>query len=178
MDDPAWPSFISEFNPTTHYFETISTSIPAYGTSLPYFDYVDQNDNVWFNEHEGNAMAEFIPSNNTLIEYFIPTRVGYAGNISGMLTSALSPNGQPWYTEFFAGKVGTINTDAPMDVQLTLLNYTQPIILNPNGTVSIQFKVSGSAASQARMEESVGNFTSSFAYSITQTQTGQIITIP
>ena len=177
MDDPTWPSFISEFNPTTHYFETISTSIPAYGTSLPYFDYVDQNGNVWFNEHEGNAMAEFIPSNNTLIEYFIPTRVGYAGNISGMLTSTLSPNGQPWYTEFFAGKIGTINTDAPLDVQLTLLNYTQPIILDSNGTVSIQFKVSGSAASQARMEESVGNFTSSFAYSITQAQTGQIITI-
>ena len=137
------PSFISEYNPTTHYFKTISTSVPAVlGTSLPYFDYVDQNGDVWFNEHYGNAMAEFIPSNNTLIEYFIPTRIGYAGNISGMLTSNVSPSGQPWYTEFFAGKVGTINTGATLDLQLNLLNYTKPIVLNSNGTTSIQFKIS------------------------------------
>ena len=89
------PSFISEFNPTTHYFKTISTTVPSIlGTSLPYFTYVDNNGNVWFNEHYGNAMAEFIPSNNSLIEYFVPTRIAYAGNISGMLTSNLSPSGQ------------------------------------------------------------------------------------
>ncbi|MGA2875686.1 MAG: SMP-30/gluconolactonase/LRE family protein [Nitrososphaerales archaeon] len=172
------PSFISEFNPATHYFKTISTSVPGvFGTSLPYFDYVDLNGNVWFNEHYGNAMAEFVPSNNTLLEYFIPTRITYAGNISGMLTSNLSPSGQPWYTEFFAGKVGTINTDAPLDLQLNLLNYTTPIVLSSNGTTSIQFKISGPLATQAAIKESVGNFSSSFTYGVSQSLAGQVIAI-
>lgn len=172
------PSFISEFNPTTHYFETISTSIPdVLGTSLPYFDYVDQSGNVWFNEHYGNAESEFIPSTNTLIEYFIPTRIGYAGNISGVLTSTLSPSGQPWFTEFFAGKVGTINTSAPLDLQMNLLNYTAPIVLGANGTASIQFNITGSAASQARFEESVGNISSNFDFAVSQNLAGHVLTI-
>jgi streptogramin lyase len=161
------PSFISEFNPTTHYFETISTTVPSrLGTSLPYFSYVDQAGDVWFNEHYGNAEAEFIPSNNTLIEYFIPTVVKYAGGINGMLTSTVTPSGQPWYTEFFAGKVGTINTNATLGLKLNLLNYTGPITLNTNGTTALKFQVGGSLASQATIQESVGNLSSSFTYGL------------
>ena len=120
------PSFISEFNPTTHYFKTISTSNNSLIDSLPYFCWVDQNGNVWFNEHQGNAMGEFQPANNTLIEYFIPTAIKDAGNISYMLTSTLSPSGQPWYTELLSGKVGTVNTTKALDVSMQLLNYSDP----------------------------------------------------
>jgi virginiamycin B lyase len=172
------PSFVSEFNPTTHYFKTISTIVPiVLGTSLPYFDYVDQSGNVWFNEHYGNAMAEFVPSNNTLIEYFIPTRIGYAGNMSGMLTSTLSPSGQPWYTEFFAGKIGTINMDSPLDLHLNLLNYSTPIALKSNGSASVQLNISGAFAQQAAVKESVGNFSSDFEFKVSQTELGQVLTI-
>ena len=170
------PSFISEFNPTTGYLETISTTVPVYYySSLPYFIYSDQYGSVWFDEHEGNSEAEFFPSNNTLVEYFIPTRV--ITNISGMLTSTVSPDGKPWYTEFFAGKVGTINTQVPLDLHLNLLNYTQPVILQSNGTVSLEISVGGSAASQATIKEEVGNFSSSFAYNYSQSSAGQIVAI-
>lgn len=172
------PSFLAEFNPTTNYFRTISTTVPkVFGTSLPYFDYVDQNGNIWFNEHEGNAMGEFFPSNSTLIEYEIPTEVRIVGNISGMLTSTLSPSGQPWYTEFFAGKVGTVNTGVPLDLHMNLLNYTEPIIMDPNQTTSIQVQISGAAASNATIEGSVGNFTSTFSFKQSIGQVGQIVTI-
>ncbi|MCL4519413.1 MAG: SMP-30/gluconolactonase/LRE family protein, partial [Thaumarchaeota archaeon] len=113
------PSFISEFNPETHYFRTISTSIqtsPNEGTSLPYFIQVDSRGNVWFNEHYGNAIAMFSPSNNTLIEYEIPSRLPSAGNISSALTIALSADGQPWFTELFTGNIGTVNTHVPTDL--------------------------------------------------------------
>ena len=158
------PSFISKFNPTTGAFETISTTIPPEGSSLPYFDHVDQNGNVWFNEHNGNAMSEYFPSNNTLIEYFIPTRVAVMGNISGMLTSALSTAGVPWFTEFFAGKVGTINTTVPLDLRLSLLNYTQPILISQNSSVKLQLSLSGSAATSATVKAEVGNFSSDISY--------------
>lgn len=157
------PSFISEFNPVTHYFRTISTTVPSYySSSLPYFDHVGPNSNIWFNEHEGNAMGEFIPSNNTLIEYFVPTRVFY--NISGMLTSALSTAGTPWYTEFFAGKVGTINITAPLDLHLSLPNYTKPITISQKASINLPVSLSGQVAYLASVNAEVGNFTNSISY--------------
>lgn len=158
------PSFVTEFNPTSGDFETISTTIPPEGSSLPYFDHMDQNGNLWFNEHNGNAMSEYVPSNNTLIEYFIPTRVEAMGNISGMLTSALSPSGVPWYTEFFAGKVGMINTAASLDLHLSLVNYSQPILIMQDSSVNLQLNLSGSAAITATVKAEVGNFSSNISY--------------
>lgn len=94
------PSFISEFNPTTRYFRTISTSVPPWvpdNTSLPYFIQVDSHGNVWFNEHYGNAIARFHPSSNSLTEFEVPSKVAQAGNNAGVLTIGLSPNGEPWF---------------------------------------------------------------------------------
>ena len=169
------PNFITEFNPSKGIFKTISTTIPPEGSSLPYFDHVDQNGNVWFNEHNGNAMSEFFPSNNTLVEYFIPTRISVMGNISGMLTSALSPSGAPWYTEFFAGKVGTINTSGTLDLHLTLSNYTKPILISENSSVNLQLILGGSAASIATVKAEVGNFSSNISYNYSKV--GQSITL-
>jgi virginiamycin B lyase len=170
------PSFISEFNPTNGYLETISTTVPSYYySSLPYFIYPDQYGSVWFNEHEGNAMAEFFPSNNTLIEYYIPTRV--VSNISGMLTSTVSPAGNPWYTELFAGKVGTINTTAAVDIHLTLPNYTRPLVVSPQRSASIKFSLTGSDAGIASIKENVGNFTSKLSFAISGDVGVQVLTI-
>ncbi|MGI0091024.1 MAG: virginiamycin B lyase family protein, partial [Nitrososphaerales archaeon] len=159
-------SLISEFNPATHFFRSFSTSVPlVLGSSLPYFIQMDQRGNFWINEHQGNAMAEFIPSNNTLIEYFVPTRIRAVGNISGMLTMTLSPSGQPWYTELFAGKIGTINTTSPLDLGVKLTNYSSPLTMSDDSQVSLGVKISGSASSQATLREYVGNYTSDFQFS-------------
>jgi virginiamycin B lyase len=171
------PSFISEYNPTTHYFKTISTTIPPYGTSLPYFVYTSGNGEIWFNEHEGNAESVFFPSNGTLREYYIPTQVEYLGNISGALTSNVSPSGVPWYAEFFAGKVGTINTQTPPGLHIDLPNYSQPLVLGRNGSISLQISVGGSASSSAILNESVGNLTSRLSFVINSSKSKPIITI-
>ncbi len=93
-------SLVSEFNPITHYFRTISTSIPPVGASYPYFVYVDNiTGRIWFNEHYGNAISVFDPKTGSLIEYEIPSRNPGDGNISGALTMTLSPSGTPWFTE-------------------------------------------------------------------------------
>jgi virginiamycin B lyase len=171
------PSFISEYNPKTHYFKTISTSIPTYGSSLPYFVYTSGNGEIWFNEHEGNAESVFFPSNGTLVEYYIPTEMEYAGNISGALTSNVSPSGIPWYAEFFAGKVGTINTHAPLDLHLGLPNYSQPLVLGQTGSATLQVSLSGSASSSAILNESVGNLTSRLSFRFNPSESGPTITI-
>ncbi|MDA4111642.1 MAG: hypothetical protein OK439_03835, partial [Thaumarchaeota archaeon] len=153
------PSFITEFNPQTHYLRTISTSNNSLIQSLPYFCWVDQSGNVWFNEHQGNAMSEFIPSTNSLVEYFIPSRVQSAGNISYMLTSTLSPIGQPWYTELFTGKIGTIHANASFDESLHLLNYSESNAILTNGS-ELSYKIALSdVASPVYLKGYVGNFT-------------------
>jgi len=140
--------------------KTISTSNNSLVESLPYFCWIDQRGNVWFNEHQGNAMSEFTPKTNTLIEYFIPTKIQTAGNISYMLTSALSANGQPWYTEFLSGKIGTIHSNASLQSNLKVLNYSETSATLSNGSaVSYQIEISNSSSS-VYLKGYVGNFTS------------------
>lgn len=159
------PSYFSEFNPLAGYFRTISTVVPAQqGSSLPYFTYVDQSGDVWFNEHYGNAIAEFIPANNTLIEYYVPTRIAPIGNISGILTMGLSDEGTPWFTEFFSGKVGTINTSAPLDLTMNLENDSQNVItLGENNETTLPLQVSSSSFSTVSLAGEVGNYTGNFS---------------
>ena len=160
------PSFISEFNPTSHYFRTISTSNNSLVVSLPYFCWIDQNGNVWFNEHQGNAMSEFQPTSDTMIEYFIPSRVEGSGNISYMLTSAVSPGGQPWYTELLTGKVGTVNTSKALDVNILLQNYSRSISI-PNGSETSLGLSIESNSSSASLKAYVGNYTGNFSFTFT-----------
>jgi virginiamycin B lyase len=163
------PSFISELNPEAHLIKTISTSNNSLTYSLPYFISVDSNDNIWFNEHQGNAMSEFIPSSSTLVEYFIPTRIVSEGNISYALTSALSNNGQPWYTELFTGKVGTVNITKDLGVGLKVVNYSGSSASVASGKqISLGLSVSSQSES-VNLAGYVGNFTSqgNFTYSFT-----------
>ncbi len=163
------PKLISEFNPNTDYFRTISTSVPPLETSLPYFIQATQTGNVWFNEHYGNAMALYEPVNNTLIEYYDPTRLKFAGNISGMQTMAVSSDGTPWFTEFFSGKIGTVNTSAPLSVNFNIYNYSttseKPLLVSNNSQISLKFSVSDHNSVPYILEGTSGNMTGNFSYS-------------
>lgn len=179
------PNLISEFNPITHYFRTISASVPPLETSLPYFIETTQNGDVWFNEHYGNAMALFEPLSNTLIEYETPTRLKFAGNISGMLTMGLSNSGTPWFTEFFAGKVGTVDTSVPLSVNLDILNYSTisetPLSIANNSQMSLKLSIHDFTSNSITLEGASGNLTGSFSYSFTPEiisgNTSSIVTI-
>jgi len=156
-------SFVSEFNPASHFLETISSSNNSLpGGSLPYFCYVDTSGNIWFNEHEGNAEAEFSPSSDTLVEYFIPSVYGPGGNISYMLTSAVSTAGQPWYTEMYTGKVGTINTSSTLDISMDVPSYQGPLSLTEGGSGNLTLAIN--TAAPVTFRAYVGNFTGSFTF--------------
>jgi hypothetical protein len=124
---------------------------------------------VWFNEHQGNAIGEFQAADNSLIEYFIPTVIEDAGNISYMLTSTLSPSGQPWYTELLSGKVGTVNTTKALDVNMQLLNYSDPEPLPNKSEVNLGLSVS-SNSSFVSLKGYIGNFTGNFTFTFTPKQ--------
>ncbi len=162
------PSYISMFDPKTDFLRTISTSIVGVKGTLPYFVLVGSRNEVWFSEHYGNAIGKFIPSNNTLIEYRVPSRVSELGNISGSITLALSSSGQPWFTELYTGKVGTVDISKPVGLGMTVSNSTESVLSVPSGgNKSIRLSVSGgenvAAAFGLTVGASSGNFTFRFS---------------
>ena len=160
-------SLVSEFNPVTHYFKTISTSIPSVGESLPYFVYVDSTTGkIWFNEHYGNAISVFDPNDDTLVEYEIPSRATSDGNISGALTMALSPSGTPWFTELYTGKIGEVNSNLPVGLSINVSKST--IDLGNESSVPLQLTVTSSSNATTYLSASIGNFTGTFDFNFTQ----------
>jgi virginiamycin B lyase len=157
-------SLISEFNPVTHYFRTISTSIPPDGASYPYFVYVDNSTGkIWFNEHYGNAISSFDPKSENLIEYEIPSRNSDDGNISGALTMTLTPEGVPWFTELYTGKIGEVNPSAPVGLSIKVSRSSLINLGNESPTV-LQLSVRNSSNETAYLSTSVGNFTGNFLF--------------
>lgn len=159
------PSFVSEFNPSTHAIKTFSTSLPPSGSSLPYWIEMDTNGVIWFNEHVGNAIASFDPNKGYLTEYEIPSRVSGAGNISGALTVTLSPKGIPWFTEWFSGKVGMVNTTNSPEISISLSKQiSTPIYVPVKSNASINVEVSSRNLASTLGAE-VGNNTEDFQFS-------------
>ena len=159
-------SLITEFNPITHYFRTISTSIPSVGASYPYFVYFDNATGmIWYNEHYGNAISVFDPETNRMIEYEIPSRVSSDGNISGALTMALSPSGTPWFTELYTGKIGEVNANAPVRLAI---NVSDTIVnLGNKSSVPIQLSIHSPSSKATYLSASLGNFTGTFDFNFT-----------
>ena len=144
-------SDIAELDPATNSTKVISTSVPTgVQSTLPYFVAVDAHGNVWFDEHYGNAIARFTPSNQTLVEYEIPTRVASLGDISGALTIGLDPSGHPWFTEFYTGKIGMVDQAIGVDLEVSTnppANGSSPIELSTGGNATILVKVNGGSPS-------------------------------
>ena len=143
-------SDFAELDPATNSTRVISTSVSSRGSSsLPYFVAVDPHGNVWIDEHYGNAIARFTPSNQTLVEYEIPTRVASLANISGALTIGLDPSGHPWFTEFYTGKVGTVDPTGALGIQVAVGAPSNGTALEvpSGGSVSVSIQVRGSSPS-------------------------------
>lgn len=159
-------SFVTEFNPTTHYLKTISTSIPDVGASYPYFVAIDNaTGDIWFNEHYGNAITVFYPSSNTMVEYEIPSRAVSDGNISGALTMALSPSGTPWFTELYTGKIGSVNPSVPVPLSI---NVSQSVVNLQNlSSVPLTLSISAPQNETTYLSAALGNFTGTFDFNFT-----------
>jgi virginiamycin B lyase len=151
-------SDIAELNPAKNLTRVISTSVPGGVSTLPYFVAVDPQGNVWFDEHYGNAIARFTPSNQTLVEYEIPTRVASLANISGALTIGLDSAGHPWFTEFYTGKVGTVDPRGALGIQVVVGSPSNGTALDaPSGSnSSVSIQVRGSSSSTLAYSKGVG----------------------
>jgi virginiamycin B lyase len=101
------------FEPHTGKVIKYSTSLPTSRnttTTLPYYNMYNDG-KLWFNEHEGNAIAYIDTANSTLVEYQIPSRGEAWGNTSNPLQFTLDNNGSAWFTEWTENKFGVLDSE-------------------------------------------------------------------
>jgi virginiamycin B lyase len=164
-------SLLSEYYPATGEIKTFSTSIPEVGASLPYFVYVNPADgSVWFNEHYGNAIGRFDPSTGQMVEYHVPPGPSTYGNISGVLTMNLAASGVPWFAEVYTGRIGTLNSTAPLGLSLEL-NEVKPgqiVRVSNESSASLQVTIAGNGGGPEILSAAVGNATDPLQFSFLQ----------
>jgi len=129
-------------------------SIPEGAYTLPYWIEKGSNGSLWFNEHEGNKIARFDPSNGTLYEYWIPTQNRQWGNcppnsqtcgIANALQFSTAQNGQTWFTEWSENKIGNLTPyykQLPFSVSVS----PQELIIKRGQPVAIKINVSGTTS--------------------------------
>jgi virginiamycin B lyase len=125
-------------------------SVPEAAYTLPYWIQKASDGSLWFNEHEGNKIARFVPSNNTLYEYWIPTQNSLWGNcppnsktcgIANTLQFSRGEKGQTWFTEWSENKIGSLNTNNNQ-LPFTISVSPQQLILKRGQTVEIKVNIS------------------------------------
>jgi virginiamycin B lyase len=116
-------------------------NLPSQAYTLPYWIDKSADGSLWFNEHTGNKIARFLPSNSTLVEYWIPSQnklfsscepqsleaCGLANalqldvddRILGETADGFSnltghQKSEVWFTEWSENKIARVNTSHPL----------------------------------------------------------------
>jgi virginiamycin B lyase len=154
-------------------------SVPEGAYTLPYWIEKGSDGSLWFNEHEGNKIARFVPSIDTLYEYWIPTQDRLWGNcppssktcgIANALQFSTGQNGQTWFTEWSENKIGSLGTNYK---QLPFSVSISPQELTIKGGQPAEIKVNISATT-TRFSQSHSNSTVEMLASGTFTQEGSL----
>ena len=159
-------------------------SIPQGAYSLPYWiekGSAGSDGSLWFNEHEGNKIAKFEPSNNTLYEYWIPTQDRLWGNcppnsqtcgIANALQFSRGQNGQTWFSEWSENKIGSLTATNYRQLPFSVSVYPQELTIKRGQAVEI--KVNVSATTTTRLSQNHSNSTVEMVASGTFTPGGDL----
>ncbi|HZD34555.1 MAG TPA: hypothetical protein VE130_05075 [Nitrososphaeraceae archaeon] len=142
INDHATNLFL-RFDPRTSQTTKYSTSLPTSRndtTTLPYWNTAKGN-KIWFNEHEGNAMAYFDTINSTLVEYQIPTRGLLWGNTSNPLKFTIDKGGSVWFTEWSENKIGVLQSNKIADLPIWLTVSKDELILDTSSGSGDSLKI-------------------------------------
>jgi virginiamycin B lyase len=142
--------------------------------TLPYWIHRSDDGSLWFNEHTGNKIAHFLPNNNSLIEYWIPTQnilfsqcdprgVEICGIANALQLSAGSPylnttkgnnslsgapnNDEIWFTEWSENKIGKVESSRRLP--FSIHTSPQEITMRKGDTASIDVFVTPSSSVSA-----------------------------
>ncbi|MEO9319475.1 MAG: hypothetical protein ABI361_02265 [Nitrososphaera sp.] len=132
---------------------------------------------LWFNEHEGNQIAKFNPSNETLTEYWIPTQnpiwSGKEGctqcGLANALQLAIGQSGEVWFSEWTQNNIAELDAgkQAPVSVTTEKTDYK----VQRGGSLEIRLNVNANSDFKGNMISSgtltptgsLGNSTGTFS---------------
>ena len=139
--------------------------------TLPYWIHKSDDGSLWFNEHTGNKISHFLPNNNSLIEYWIPSQnilfsqcdpqgvnmcgIANALQLSVGILDISATNGnissseafkkdEIWFTEWSENKIGRVDSDRnlPFSVQTS----PQEITIRKGDTASMDVIITPSSS--------------------------------
>ena len=146
------------------YNDISNKSVNLYKNTLPYWIKTTKDNSIWTNEHVGNKIARFVPDNDTLIEYWIPTQnihysvcdpinssnqCGYS-NVLQFDVSSESSNDSAgigsgvWFTEQSENKIGFIDLDKVIPISLSVNPKVISLRNGNNSTESIEISINKS----------------------------------
>jgi virginiamycin B lyase len=151
-------SFFFRFDPSTESFTKYITSIPqvsSYGNSSgviknpisrPYWATFDDKGRLVFNEQTANRIGIFDPSNESLIEYMIPSKNPNWGDCGGIENCGLAQifdfiptKDKIWFTEWVENNIGVIDTSLPLNYNVDL--DTQKITLKKGEQAQLSLSI-------------------------------------
>ena len=152
-------SHIFSFDPTTEQFTQYVTSDPqliTYGNSTgvikspisrPYWIDVDSMGRLVFNEQTSNSIAVMDPKQESLVEYYVPSRNPFWGDcgddqdcgIAQVFDFAIDGH-KIWFTEWVENNIGVVDTsvELPFGVELE----SSEIHASPGESKSINYVIS------------------------------------
>ena len=163
-----------------------TNNVPEGAYTLPYWIEKGFDGSLWFNEHEGNKIARFQPSDKTLYEYWIPTQNRLWGNcppnsrtcgVANALQFSSGQNGQTWFTEWSENKIGNLRSDynqlpfyVSVSPQELPVKRGQPVVIkvNVSGTTStpsnstVKMVASGTFTPGGDLGNSTGSYSQEF----------------
>ena len=132
-------SFFFSFDPNTESFTKYITSTPqvsSYGNysgviknpiSRPYWTAFDDKDRLVFNEQTANRIGIFDPTDESLIEYTIPSKNPSWGDCGEIENCGLAQifdftpsKNKIWFTEWVENNIGVIDTSVPLNYDVDL----------------------------------------------------------
>ncbi len=144
---------------------------PSNAYTLPYWFQKSSNGEIWFNEHTGNKIARLDPTNETLIEYWVPsqnklwaecpptnTSTTADCGLANVLQFSLGPNGQLWFGEWTENKLGQVDREKQVPLSVSVGPEQQAITVAKGKSAEIKVTISASGNFNGKMM-SAGTFT-------------------
>jgi virginiamycin B lyase len=169
-------SFFFDFDPISKQFTKHVTSPPpiaSYGNvsgliktpiSRPYWNHFDDKGRLWFNEQVANSLGVYDSSNQSLVEYLVPSKNPNWSDcgtlqdcgVAQVLDFAVSHN-KVWFTEWVENNIGVLDSSISLPIDVNSPDTSITVHRGQNATISLNINP------QEQLTSPVGIITSNTA---------------
>jgi len=154
VTDTASNLFFS-FDPQSEHFTKFITPLPPESTfgnssgliktpiSRPYWNHIDVNSRIWFNEQVGNSIGVFDPAKDSLVEYLVPSKNPNWSDCGSLQDCGVAQvldfttsDSKVWFTEWVENNIGFLDPTIPLPIDVSITPNDITVHRGENSTVS------------------------------------------